>query len=98
PDAKPSVPAFSAYVHGRLAKGDLAEAQAAHDQVAAGGEAPAKANGDDGHHVFLGIGQPVQIKLDEFLAIDEWQTLEGAQAVYSDPNFAAGFSSLFAEP
>lgn len=98
PDAAPTTPAYTAYVHGRLAQADLAQAQTAHDAVAGGGEADAKAAGDDGHHVFLGIGQPAAANLDEFLAIDEWMTIEGAQGAYGDPKFQAGFSALFAEP
>lgn len=98
PDAAPAAAAYSAYVHGRLAETDMAKAQAAHDQVAGGGEEAARAAGDLAHRVYLGTGAPVPAVEDEFLAIDEWQTLEGANAVYGDPNFQAGFSSLFAAP
>jgi hypothetical protein len=94
----PAAPAFTAYVHGRLAESDLAKAQTAHDQVAAGGEAAARGNGDQGHHVLLGMGEPDPSRRDEFLAIDEWTTLDGALATYGDPSFQAGFSSLFAQP
>jgi hypothetical protein len=90
--------AFTAYVHGRLAQADLAAARSSHDQIAAGGEADARAAGDHGHHVFLGTGEPVAERLDTFLGLDEWETLEGAKSVYGDPDFQAAFSSLFAEP
>ncbi len=99
PDAPaPTTPAFTAFVHGRLAQADLAAARGQHDQVAGGGEAAAKAAGDTGHHVFLGTGEPNPARLDEFVGLDEWGTLEGARSLYGDPNFQAAFSTLFAEP
>ena len=88
----PPPPAYSAYVHGALAESDLAKAQAQHDQIAAGGESVARTNGDQGHHVLLGTGEPDPSGRDEFLGIDEWTTLDGARAVYGDPSFQAAFS------
>jgi hypothetical protein len=35
---------------------------------------------------------------DEFLAIDFWDNMEGIQKLYSDPNLAAEFAKMFAEP
>ncbi len=93
----PAVPAFTAYVHGPLAQADLAAARDAHDQIAGGAADKAKEAGDRGHHVMLGTGEPGGGK-DEFLALDEWLTLDGPRAVYGDPGFQAGFSKLFAAP
>jgi hypothetical protein len=90
-------PAYSAYVHGTLA-GDLTTAQQHHDQLAAGTEDVARKAGDQGHHVLLGTGEPDPSRVDEFLGIDEWTTLDGARATYGDPNFQASFSTLFAAP
>jgi hypothetical protein len=93
----PPVPRYTAYVHGALAKDDLAAAQADHDRLAGGSEAAAHAAGDRGHHVMLGTGEPIGMR-DEFLALDEWLSLDGPRAVYGDPKFQAGFGALFAKP
>jgi hypothetical protein len=89
------VPTVTAYVHGELAGG--AQARDLHDQIAAGGEAPAAALGDRGHHVFLGTGD-LGAPADEFLALDEWLTADGARSLYGDAKFQAGFSQLFTGP
>lgn len=98
PDAAGDPPPFTAYVHGPLAERDLAKARAAHDQLAGGSEEAAHAAGDRAHRVLLGTGEPDPARLDEFLAIDEWLTLDGARTVYGDPDFQAGFGALFAQP
>lgn len=98
PDAQSSPPAFTAYVHGPLAETDLAKAQAAHDSLVSASAAQAQAAGDKAHRVLLGTGEPAPQRKNEFLAVDEWLTLEGARAVYGDPNFQAGFGALFAQP
>ena len=95
--AAPAAPAYTAYVHGALAQRDLAQARTYHDGlVAASGDA-ARAAGDRGHHVMLGTGEPAA-EVDEFLALDEWQSLDGPRAVYGDPKFQAAFGGLFASP
>jgi len=91
------VPGITAYVHGPLAAGDLASARAYHDQLAGGSEDRAHAAGDRGHHVMLGTGEPADGK-DEFLALDEWLSLDGPRAVYGDPGFQAAFGRMFARP
>ena len=97
PAPPPELPHYTAYVHGPLAKTDLAAAQADHDRFAGGAEAAANQAGDRGHHVLLGTGE-LGGAPDEFLALDEWLSLDGPRAVYGDPKFQAGFSSLFAKP
>jgi hypothetical protein len=98
PDAPSAPPAFTAYVHGTLADPDLAKSQAAHDALVGGSAANAQAAGDRAHHVLLGTGEPDPARKNEFLAIDEWLTLEGALTVYGDPGFQAAFGALFAQP
>lgn len=97
PPAEAAVPAITAYVHGPLAKQDLAAARADHDQLAGGSQSAGYAAGDRGHHVLLGTGEPAGGQ-DEFLALDEWLDLQGPHALYGDPKFQAGFGALFAKP
>src|SRR5688572_23510360 len=100
PDApeQPAFPEFSAHVRGALAETDLADAKAAHDNLIGASADAAMAAGDVGHLVMLGTGESAggPVPPDQFLAVDQWLTLEGALAVYGDPDFQAAFSSLFA--
>ena len=95
-EAEPPRAEVTAFVRGRLA-GSLTDANALHDQIAAGGHPTATSLGDLGHGVFLGTGDTGR-PADEFVALDQWTTAEGATMLYGDPNFQAGFSQLFAEP
>jgi hypothetical protein len=97
PAVPPGPPAYTAYVHGPLAKQDLASARVDHDRLAGGSQESARAAGDRGHHVLLGTGEPAGGQ-DEFLALDEWQSLDGPRTVYGDPKFQAAFGALFAKP
>ena len=80
-----------------VVRGHLADAPDAmvdaHDQLAAGGEEPAKAAGDVAHVVFLGAEDPTQ-----FLAIDIWTDKTQLEGFYANPDFQAGFSALFDAP
>lgn len=85
------------FVRGTLFTADMAEAKAAHDAVASGGEAAAIAAGDFAHDTFLGVpllGTPV----NQFQAFDRWTSDENLDAFYADPTFQAAFGSLFAAP
>ena len=82
-------PHYYVVVRGHLAK-DAAGTQPAHDQLAAGGEAQAKAAGDVAHVVFLGLQDE-----REFMAIDLWTTKDAMTAVYGDPDFQKAFGALF---
>jgi hypothetical protein len=97
---QPGSPQFSAHIRGPLAETDIANAKTAHDNLVGATADDARAAGDVGHLVMLGTGESAggPVPPDEFLAVDQWLTLEGATAVYGDPQFQAGFSSLFREP
>lgn len=86
-------------VTGTMAAEDEASAKAAHDQVAGGGEEPAKAAGDFGHDAMLATSllgyEPAGI---DFFGLDRWDNIEGALAFYSDPQVAEGFGALFSGP
>ncbi len=88
---------WGALVLGELFTDDLAMAQGTHDAVAMGGEKAAMAAGDYGHDALLGTTL-LGTTENQFLGIDQWDNLEGAMAVYSDPEFAAAFGMLFAAP
>lgn len=91
--ADASDPRYFVVVRGHLAATTTDEARAAHDAVAGGGEAMARAAGDVGHIVFLGADDP-----RDFLAIDIWPTTDNLEALYSNPDFAAAFATLFDAP
>lgn len=96
PEPAPSDDTFAFTVTGTLFTDDLSEAQAYHDQLAAGGQEAVTAAGDFGHEAMLGtdlLGGPV----DQFFAMDRWTNTEG-MAVYEDPEFAAAFGMLFDGP
>lgn len=88
---------FAALVRGPLVTDDLAQAQAIHDMIAAGGMEPSLALGDFGHDVLLGT-TILGTTENQFLAIDRWTNLAGAHTIYGDPDFQAAFAMLFARP
>jgi len=88
---------FAALVRGPLVTDDLEQAQAIHDMIAGGGMEPAEALGDFGHDVLLGT-TILGTTENQFLAVDRWTNLEGAQTLYGDPEFQAAFAMLFARP
>ena len=85
------------FVRGTLFTDDMAEAQAAHDAVASGGEAAAIAAGDIAHDTFLGVPL-LGTTANQFQAFDRWANDENLDAFYADPNFQAAFGSLFSAP
>lgn len=88
---------WGALVRGTLFTDDLDMAQGVHDPLAMGGERAATALGDYGHDALLGTTL-LGTTENQFLAIDQWDDLEGAQTLYGDPDFQAGFGMLFARP
>ncbi len=95
-DAGPAAETYIAITIGTLA-GTPTEIQPMHDAVAGGGEAGARGAGNIHHEVFLGTTL-LGTQMDQFLATDRWTNLDGARAVYSNPDFIAAFSTLFAAP
>ncbi len=88
---------WGALVRGSLFTDDLEMAQGVHDAVAMGGQKAAMAAGDFGHDALLGTTL-LGTTENAFLGIDQWESLEGAQAVYGDPDFQAAFGMLFGRP
>jgi quinol monooxygenase YgiN len=81
---------------GVLADKDPESAQAAHDQVAAGGKDPSIQAGNVAHLVFLGLDDP-----SRFVAVDIWGSAANIEAFYTNPDFVKAFAPLFesvAEP
>ncbi len=76
-------------VRGML-KGDAKASQKVHDETVAKVAPMSKPMGATSHHAYLNPQIPKQ-----FLAVDEWDNLEGIQKLYSDPNLAAEFGKLF---
>ncbi len=87
---------YAALVRGTLFTEDLAEAQTLADTLGAGGQDIAESLGDFAHDVLLGTDM-LGTQENEFLALDRWTDLEGMGTMYGDPDFQAGFASLFAE-
>ena len=81
-------------VRGHLAEEDLDAAQAAHDAIAAAGEADAMALGDVAHVVWVGTPEDPQ----EFFAVDVWTDDAMIEAFYGNPKFAKAFGTLFDAP
>jgi hypothetical protein len=73
-----------------MLKGDAGAAQRAHDDTVAKVMPLSKPMGATSHHAYL---NPQNSK--EFLAVDEWDNLEGIQKLYGDPNLAVEFGKLF---
>ncbi len=84
---------FVVVVRGRLAAATPEARQEAHDAAAIAGEEMVKAAGDVAHVAYLGLADPA-----EFLAFDVWNNGDNLMAVYSDPDFQASFTTLFATP
>jgi quinol monooxygenase YgiN len=96
-DSGPKIETNGVLVVGTLASSDLAAIQMQHDQLAKGGEPQAVPAGDIAHTVMLGT-KLLGTKENEFLALDRWTSPANIDAFYSNPQFALGFSMLFAAP
>jgi hypothetical protein len=84
------LPTFAFVVEGTFKETDPTKARAAHNQVAEGGKAAAMAMTDVAHLPFTKEGSP-----PSFFDIDVWKDPAKAQALYTDPMFAAAFLALF---
>ncbi|MFO0554461.1 MAG: hypothetical protein U0271_39125 [Polyangiaceae bacterium] len=86
-----------ALVRGQLFTTDMAEAKATHDAIASGGETAAKGAGNFAHDPYLGT-LLLGTTENEFLSLDRWTSDANMDAFYSNPDFLAAFSTLFAAP
>ncbi|HEY2366207.1 MAG TPA: hypothetical protein VGH87_07480 [Polyangiaceae bacterium] len=81
------------YMHlalGTLSSTDPATNEAAHNQVASGGETPSMQAGNVAHVVWLGMDDA-----QKFNGVDIWKADDDIQAFYTNPQFVTAFSSLF---
>ena len=81
---------FITVVRGKLKDTDTKAAQAGHDATVAKLSAISKPMGAVGHRAYLNPQN-----LQEFLAVDTWDNVEGLQKFMADPNVGAEFGKLF---
>jgi len=86
-------PHFFVVARGHLAATTTAESRDAHNALVSGTADMARAAGDVGHIVYLGVEDP-----REFLAVDVWPTSDAIGAFYSNPDFARAIGSLYDAP
>jgi quinol monooxygenase YgiN len=85
-------PVNMALIRGKLAAGED-KSRAVHNQGAAQAESQARESGDVAHQVYLDSDDPSQ-----FIVIDLWTSLDGAQNLYGTPSFQASFAQLLSGP
>jgi len=85
---------YAAVVRGKLASADVAVSKAAHDAIASGGEAQARAAGNFAHQAHLGT-KLLDGAEGEFLAIDRWTDAKTMEGFYANPDVQKAFGSLF---
>jgi len=83
---------FYTTVRARL-KDDPQQAMAAHNAVVEAVKPTTLAAGGTGHRVYGNVQDPA-----DFMAMDTWETLEGMQQAYGDPEVQAKIFSLFDGP
>jgi|GEM_PF-515312 len=76
-------------VRGKL-KGGADKAKLVHNQIVKAGKDAAMKLGDMSHHVYLNTKDT-----NEFLAIDVWDSKEGLDKYFKDPNVQKAFGQLF---
>ncbi len=76
-------------VRGTL-KGSNEDARKAHDAIVAKIGPAGKQMGNTSHQPYLNVQNN-----HEFLSVDFWTNLEAIQKLYSDPNLAAEFATMF---
>jgi quinol monooxygenase YgiN len=80
-------------VRARLKDADPAAAMEAHNAVVAALIPRTQAAGGTGHRVFANVQDP-----QEFLAMDTWESIEGMQSAFGDPDTQSKIGSLFDGP
>ena len=76
-------------VRGNL-KGSHEQAHVAHDAIVSKISPMGRQMGNTSHQTYLNVQNN-----NEFFAIDVWDSLEAIQKLYSDPNLAAEFATMF---
>ncbi len=76
-------------VRGNL-KGSQEEAHKAHDAIVSKISAVGRQMGNTSHQPYLNVQNN-----NEFVSVDFWDSLEAIQKLYSDPNLAAEFATMF---
>ena len=84
---------FYTTVRARLKDADPETAMGTHNGVVARLLGVTQANGGVGHRVFANAQDP-----REFLAMDTWESMEGMQKAFGDPNTQAEIASMFDGP
>lgn len=75
----------------------VADAQAVHDPIAAGGQSAAQSAGDLSHDALVStplLGTPA----DQFLGVDTWDDAQAMGDFYADPAFGEGLMGMFSGP
>ena len=78
-------------VRGNL-KGSNDQARQAHDAIVSKISPIGRPMGNTSHQTYLNVQNG-----NEFFAIDFWDNMEAIQKLYSDPNLAAEFSTMFVD-
>ncbi len=76
-------------VRGNL-KGSNEQAQKAHDAIVSKISPIGRPMGNTSHQTYLNVQNS-----NEFFAVDFWDNMEAIQKLYSDPNLAAEFATMF---
>lgn len=85
--------AYITTVRGRLRSNDPAEAMQAHNDIVDRLRPRGEPFGGVGHHTFVDPQDP-----QAFLAIDDWESVEGLQRFMGDPSVQAEIGGLFDGP
>ena len=84
---------FYTTVRGRLNNTDPQKAMDLHNAIVASVIPVNEPLGATGHRVFVNVQDPM-----EFLAMDEWQTVEGLQQAFANPETVQKIGSMFDGP
>jgi hypothetical protein len=84
---------FYTTVRARLKDADPGTAQQNHNATVARLRGQNEKYGGTGHRVFANVQDP-----QEFLAMDTWETMEGLQTAFGDPQTQQEIGSLFDGP
>src|SRR5579859_7003438 len=85
-------------IRGTLAPATLEEARGIHNQTAGAPEsvAAARSLGDLSHMVYVPAGQSAGAGAGEFLILDIWQSIDGLNNFFANPQVQQGAGMIFA--